>query len=509
MISTIAIGLGVVGAAVVGCGIAWYRVVPPSEAHLVVTPQKKMVCSPDTEVQKHGGKSTYFSIPRIPFIGRRVRVMDVTIKELIVSQETYEKNQARFNVTSSVKYRIKDVETASETFINDESLKRMLTEIIQSSVRAVTVRYDVREARAKKKLMAEEVNKEIVDDLKKWGLELVSFQLVDFKDTEESEIISNISRRREVEISSETREMNAEKLKQARIKEAEAEESAKRREIEKDETLAKREQDKTKAVAEREKEAKEKEYEVIRVKTVKQAEIDKDEAKINAEEKRAVEEIEKRRKELEGEGTKLKLEQEAIGNAAEIREKGKAEAEAKDKLQAALNKFEDKAIKALVAEKIVEKDRAIGIEGAKALQKAEIKVFSGSDGNGAFDVGKSIEKLKVSSEDGARSKLYKNARPMDLGFTDLKDNLPELSKKEKTEFAKEFVENPKRGRTLKHHIKEKIVKQVIEKHHDPSFRKIYDDIKHLNLGGVFEDFVDLGVGEVIEKLRKKFGENKK
>ena len=504
MISPFIIVGGIVGITIAGAMCAWYRVVPPSEAHLVVTPNKKMVCSPDTTIQKHGGKSSYFSIPRIPFIGRRVRVMDVTIKEKLVPQETYEKNQARYNVTSSVKYRIKNVEVASETFISNESLERMLTEIIQSAVRAVTVNYDVREARAKKKLMSEEVKKEIIDDLSKWGLELVSFQMVDFKDTETSKIISNISKRREVEIEAETREMNAEKLKQARIKEAAAEESAKTREIAKDETVSKREQDKAKAVSEREKEAKEKEYEVIKVETIKQAEIDKEQAEIEAEKKKEVEKIEKERKQLEGEGTKLKMQQEAIGNAAEIEERGKAEAKAKELLQKALNKFGNNAIRALVAEKIVDKDKAIGMEGAKALQKAELKLFSGGDNGGAFDVGKALESLKVGSKDTAKSVLYNLARGTDLGFTGLKDNLPDLEGEDsKAKTAKEFIEDPKQGRHLEHPVKDKIVREIIKNH--PTFGKIYGDIKHLNLGETIKDFADLGVGEVIEKLKNKFG----
>ncbi|MCK4260658.1 MAG: hypothetical protein KAX49_16900 [Halanaerobiales bacterium] len=63
----------------------WYRIVPPSEAHLVVTPHKRMVCASDDSLRKNGGKSTYFEIPKwIPFMGRAVRIMDITIKEMII-----------------------------------------------------------------------------------------------------------------------------------------------------------------------------------------------------------------------------------------------------------------------------------------------------------------------------------------------------------------------------------------------------------------------------------------
>ena len=427
------------------CMFSWYRLVPPSEAHLVVTgTNKKMVCSPDPKVQKNGGKSSYFKIPAfIPILGRVVRPMDVTIKELVIAQETYEKGQARYKVKCSLKYRITDVEQASETYINDESLQKMMIEVIQAGVRAVTVKYDVIDARAKKQEMAKAVKIEIEDDLKNWGLELTSFQLVDFQDTEDSKIVSNISKRREVEIETRTRQENAQRKKEAEVKEFESQEASEKRRIEKEETIGKSEEDKKQKIATQQKIAEEKRFEVIKVQQIEQAKIDKEKAIIKANENKETEEIKKEMKRLEGEGDRAKAEEIAKGEAAPIREKGFAEAEAKEKLQDALNKFGDAAIRALIAEKVVEKDRAIGVEGAKALQYAELKLFSGTDGGGAFDVGKNIEAMKVSSTDTAKSTLYKLAREFDLGFTNLKENLnttPVFDKKDIEVFDKKDIE---------------------------------------------------------------------
>jgi len=394
----------------------WYRIVPPSEAHLVVKSKGRMVCSPDTNVQKNG-KAAYYKIPDfIPVFGRKVRVMDVTIKELIVRQETYEKNQARYNVTSSLKYRITDVETAAETFVNDQQLKEQLIELIKASVRAITVKFDVTDARSKKEVIDAEVEKTLTNELAKWGLKMVNFQLVDFQDTEDSSIISDISKRREVEIQSQTREQNAEKIKQARIKEAESEELAKSREIKKDEIVGMREQDKAMNIAEIEKLAREKKLEVERVQKVKTQEIEKERQLIEAAQKKEVEEINKEQKKLEGEGDRDKAIEQAKGEAAPIREKGLAEAEAKEKLQAALNKFKEEAIRALIAEKVVEKDKAIGIAGAEALGKADVKAFlGGGEGAQAFDVGKSLEALTVSNPGASSSILHRIGVPNDLG----------------------------------------------------------------------------------------------
>ncbi len=413
--------------------IAMYRIIPPSEAHLVVCPTKKMVCASDERVQNEQGSKWYLHIPLI----RQVRIIDLTTKELIVNQETYEKGQARYNVKSSTKYRVKNVEIAAETFISQNDLQEQLTEVIRASVRAVTVRYDVTEARAKKQLMSEEIQKEFVDDFSKWGLELINFQLVDFRDTESSKIISDISKRREVEIEATTREQNAEKIKQAKMKEAESDEKAKEREIERDKVVGERQQQMKQAVAEKEKTAKEKEYEVIRVQIVKQAEIDKDKAKVDAARDKEVEEIRKEQKKVEGEGDRLRAEEQAKGEAAPIREKGLAEALAKEKLQAALNKFKPEAIRALVAEKIVDKDLQVGKATADALKEADVRVFSGGEGDKAgFDFAKLLAAMSTGDDMATGATLNRIARPNDLGLSVLGiENLAEKKTKRKPKKA--------------------------------------------------------------------------
>ena len=410
----------IIAALLIICAFAWYRIVSPTEAHLVITPSKKMIVSSDDSIATDK-KKTYFSIPSgIPFIGRQVRIMDLTIKEAVVEQESYEKNQARFKVKSSTKYRISNVNRAAETFDNDVELKKQLEEVIVSSTNAVAALYDVVDMRSKKKQMGEAIHKEMQDDLEQWGLSLISFQLIDFRDTADSKIISDISKRREVEIEARTREENAEKKKNARIKEADAEELAKSREIEKDQVIAEKEENKKQKIAEQEKLAEEKRFDVVRVVEIKQAEIDKDKAIVMANQKKDTETINKETKKLEGEGDRLKQEEIAKGEAAPIREKGLAEAEAKEKLQAALNKFGDKAIMALTAEKIVEMQKEVGIAGAKALETADLKVFSGGDSaKQGFDLGTIVSSTNCANNGAAEAVLNKIARPNDLGLAAL------------------------------------------------------------------------------------------
>ena len=168
-------------------------------------------------------------------------------------------------------------------------------------------------------------------------------------------------------------------------------------------------------------------------KILSQANIDKDKAIVKANENKETETIKRETKRLEGEGDKLRQEEIAKGEAAPIREKGLAEAEAKEKLQEALNKFGDKAIRALVAEKIVEMQKDVGVETAKALSTADVKVFSGGDGDSksGFDLGKIISSMAASNDGAAKAVLNKIARPNDLGLNglDLESVIKEVKEK--------------------------------------------------------------------------------
>ncbi len=459
MIEWIFIGLGIFVALIIVLLFAWYVIVSPSEAHLVVSPFGKKVCSSDETLQQDGGAS-YFAIwDWIPFIGRSIRRMDITIKELKDTQETYEKNQARYNVSSSLKYRIVDVKTAAQTFISDVELKTQLLEVVRASVRAVTIKYDVVDARAKKQEMAEEIEKQMIDDLNGYGLKLISFQLVDFQDTADSKIISDISKRREVEIEANTRKQNAEKKKEARIKEADAEELAKRREIEKDQRIGEKEQNKIQLIAEQEKIAKEKQLDVIRVAQVKQAEIDREQALVDVKKEKEVEAIKKEQKKLQGEGDRDRDIEQAKGEAAIILEKLLSEAKGKDELQKALNKFEDKAIRALTAEIIVAKDEAIGVQTAKSLEKADLRVFAGDGANGkaGFELGKLIEATSVGNPVAADALLNKLGRPNDLGLTPFGlmklADMAKIAEKEKEDKIAKQAEHIKKAKEVERKTK--------------------------------------------------------
>ncbi|HJX04952.1 MAG TPA: hypothetical protein VJ489_03945, partial [Thermoplasmata archaeon] len=163
--------------------------------------------------------------------------------------------------------------------------------------------------------------------------------------------------------------------------------------------------------------------EVTRVEQVRNAEIQKEKNLVVAEQDRAVEEVRKQRKLLEGQGDNMMLTEKAKGEAAIIREQLLAEAEGKMKLQEALTRFDDLAIRALTAEKMIEMNRAIGVEGAKALSEANLQVFAGGspEAQAGFDLGRMLSAIGVSSQGAMDAILNRLARPNDLGFREFGD----------------------------------------------------------------------------------------
>jgi len=435
-----------------------HRIVRPSEAHLIVRASGVTgVYSATKKFRTDNAGTSYFLIPEfIPHFGMTITHLDVTIKELNFEQNTVEQDQAEYIISSSTKYRTVDAQKNAESILSGEDLAGQLKDIVQAAVRQVTGKYDIVKARSEREEIATKIQTAIGKDFESWGVELVNFVLIDFKDVENKTVIQDISKRREMEIHSTTRIQNAAKDQAARMKEAEADEKAKEREIERDKVVEERKQEMAQAIAEKEKVAQEKAFEVIKVQTIKQAEITKDAAIVKAEEDKKVaivkaqqqkeaETILKEQKRLEGEGDKLKAEAIAKGEAAPIREMGNAEAEiilkklvaeakGKEDLQKALNKFTPSAINALTAELQIEANKDVGIAGAKALEQSEMKVFSGSDNGGGFDTGKVLAQIGVSNSGLENAMLNKTARPQDLGFTalQLKDMYDEQQKVEQS-----------------------------------------------------------------------------
>ena len=345
---------------------------------------------------------------------------------------------------------VNDPVIAAKRFSGDiDKLQEQVSKVVQATTRDATTKKLIREIINDREGIISQITKPLEHALINWGLDLNDIELVEFRDPKPTEsdpkpshVIADISSIIEEQINSEMRQKNADQKKEADLKEAIADEIAKKRQIERDEEVGKRKQQQEKMVFDQQKIAREAQLSVEKVQQVKTAEIEKEKqvvianqlkevAKIDAEQRKEVEAINKEQKELEGSGDRIMKEAQAKGEAASLRENGLAEAAAieakylaeakgKDELQKALNRFGSAAIMALVAEKLVDMQKEVGIAGANALSKAELRMFAGTDNGGGFDVGKMIAATATGNESSASAVLNRMARPNDLGFSSLK-----------------------------------------------------------------------------------------
>lgn len=422
--------LGVIGLFIILAKL--YTIVPADHADVVIQRGKMKVFSSHTEYNENG-KAAYFKIPAWFFIlGLGMTVHRVPLRIMAIGIPNFlafDKDRARF-ICNIVAYVVvtKPVEAAKRFGGDIKELQLQVAKIVQATTRDATTKKSIREIINDRESIINQITPQLNDAIRHWGIDLKDIELVEFSDPtpeeyggkDPSHVISDISSIVEEQINSEARQKNANQKQEARVKEAIADETAKKREIMRDEEVAKRIQEKDKAVAEREKVAVAEQLEVTKVDQVKNASIQKERALVVANQDKEVEAINMERKYLEGEGDRRMLQEQAKGEAAPIREKGFADADAKMKLQEALNKFGDAAIRALVAEKLVEMQRQVGIETAKALVQADLRVFAGGgNAEAGFDFGKLIESVSVANAGTAMSLMNKIARPNDLGFKDL------------------------------------------------------------------------------------------
>jgi flotillin len=253
--------------------------------------------------------------------------------------------------------------------------------------------------------------KEVNEQLKAWGVVTVkNIELMDIRDSRESNVIQNIMDKKKSEIEKESRIVVASNKKIAQNAEIDANREVELnkqmaseqigiRTAEKDKAIGISQEKTNQDIKEQQKITAEKSMEVSRIENVKSAEINKDVNIVKAEEQRQTEivkaEGEKQKTVLIAEGRLEAQKREAEAVLAN----GKAKAESEKLLQLApveaqivlAKEIGDNGNyqKYLITIRQIESSQAIGIEQAKALDKADIKVIanSGTVTNGINSIG--------------------------------------------------------------------------------------------------------------------------
>jgi len=407
------------------------RVVKPSEVHVVRRSKKTEVYgdiqkinaapvegeAPTAPANEVAGNA-YYAIPFwMPIWGVQVQILPLANFSVDLNDyEAYDKDRLPFMVDVTAFFRIADYRQAASRIENNKTLSEHLTKIVQSAVRSILANDSLDEIMGQRSVYGDKFTTEVKNNLKEWGIVPVkSIELMDVRDKPGEKVIHNIMEKRKSFIDMESRKEVAKNGQIAREAEIAAEQEIALKEQEKTETVGKRtaQQEKEVGIAHEKaqqeiqaqaKETKTREMDVKQVEVIRQAEIDKQKVIVDSNAKKEAGKIDAETKVLVAEQGKvaaghdaeaqlIRTTKEAEGQliiaqnqAKGIEAKGLADALAKEKFgqaevapQITLAKEigENEGYQHYLIEiKQVEANQAVGIEQAKNLGNAQIKIIA-------------------------------------------------------------------------------------------------------------------------------------
>ena len=419
------------------------RVVKPSEVHVVRRSKKtevygdiqKLNAAANSDDQPKGDATaadvagnSYYAIPSwMPIWGVEVQVLPLANFSVDLNDyEAYDKDRLPFMVDVTAFFRIADYRQAASRIESNKTLTEHLKKIVQSAVRSILANDSLDEIMGQRAIYGDKFTTEVKNNLKEWGIVPVkSIELMDVRDKSGEKVIDNIMKKRKSFIERESRIEVAKNQQAAREEEIKAEQAVALKEQEKEQIVGERTADREKAVGiakekaqqeiqEQAKETKTKEMAVIQVQTVRQAEINKEKLIVESNAKKEAGKIEAETQVLVAEQGKvaagydaeallIKTTKDAEGQlvvaqkeAEGIKAKGEAQATAKEKL--GLAEVQPQIILAkeigenegyqtyLIEIKKVEASQAVGVEQAKNLGNAQIKIVA-NPGGGSIQEG--------------------------------------------------------------------------------------------------------------------------
>lgn len=381
------------------------RVVSTNEVHILQSRSKTLSYGKD----KPNG-NVYYAWPSwIPVFGISTTVLPVSNFQLTMEYEAFDSGRLPFVVDLTAFFAIEDTNVAAQKISSFEGLKQQLSSIVQGAVRTVFASNNIDEIMAGRDKFGNEFTNAVKDQLLEWGVRPVkNIELMDIRDGKGTQVIQNIMEKKKSHIQMESRTEVAKNNKMAEIAEIaakrevdlqkqEAQQTVGLRTIEAQKQVELQQQAKIQFVKEQEKITKQKEMEVLSVDTMRKAEIDrqaqtvtaqrnKDIATLNAEAAKnaavLAAEAEKETNTLRADGLLALKTREAQG----IQLEGTARADAETAMQMAPVQAQITLAKEigenqsyqqyLITIRQVEAQQAVGVEQAKALEHADVKVIS-------------------------------------------------------------------------------------------------------------------------------------
>ncbi|WEM34235.1 SPFH domain-containing protein [Xanthomonas phage X1] len=405
----ILIGAGI-AALVAVAAIFWVLnlrvVVPANEVHTLQRSKSQTSYGKDQD-----GGNTYYNWPSwIPLLGLTRIILPVSVFDLSLSAyEAYDKERVPFVVDVTSFFRIADSNVAAQRVSSFDELKEQLTSVVQGAVRTILASHEIDTIMVDRATFGDQFTKEVGEQLKNWGVEPVkNIELMDIRDAKGSSVIANIMAKRTSAIERDSRVAVAENTQQAKTAEIAAAQTVQLRDQEAQQAIGQRTAEKEKAVGIAKESSQQEVLTAQRETTVRQMEVKEVEATRSSEIQRKVAVVkanevkdvaivqaegERQQEVINAEAQKQRTTLVAEGNLAAqklnaegIQAEGTAKAEAEKAMQLAPVQAQITLAKEigenqgyqkyLIDLRQVEASEKIGVEGAKALQGAEIKVIS-------------------------------------------------------------------------------------------------------------------------------------
>lgn len=419
IIGLVAVALFTVVALVLLTSVALRKVVPTNMVHIV---QSKKATVPYGRGKPAG--AVYYNWPSfLPFIGVRVSQLpesnfDVSLDRYVA----YDQDRLPFLVDIKGFFRVKDSEIAAQRVSSFDELNHQLVDILKGSVRKVLATNHLEEILQDRAKLGNEFTLEVTEDLEQWGVEPVkTIEFMNITDADGYEVISNImdksisriNRESRVEVATNDREAELREIDANRDIELQRQEAAQQvgiRTAEKEKLVGISKELSQQEVLSQTKVTTERNMDVQKVKDVKTAEIAKEVAVVQADQDKQVTIVKanasKEQTVINANAKKAETETIAQGNLtqAELNAKGiaatgAAEAEARKLMELAPVQAqitlaqeigENKSYQEyLLGDRQILANENIGVENAKALAKADIKVIAntGDAASGLSSIG--------------------------------------------------------------------------------------------------------------------------
>ena len=359
-------------------------IVDTNSVHIVQRNNKTVSYGKDS-----GNGNVYYNFPEfIPLLGVTSVTLPLSVFDInLNSYEAYDKGRLPFNVDIKAFFRIVDSNTSASRVSSFNELRDQLEGIVQGSVRSIMANSELEAIMSERSIYGEKFTSEVSEQLKEWGVVPVkNIELMDIRDSSESEVIANIMAKKKSQIQMESRvtvaennrkamDAEIEANKEVKLKQEEARKEVGLREVEVGKEVNISSEKAAQTVKSEKKITTEKELEIVELDAIKRQEIERKSGVIKAEE-------EKEKQILDAEAKLEAKNKEAKGIAAE----GKARADAEKDMQLARVTAEITLAKEvgenenyqeyLVRIEEVKAGKEVGIAKAEALTKADVKVIA-------------------------------------------------------------------------------------------------------------------------------------